>query len=71
MKKFYKNVIGVFLVLLALLIGFSRIYLRVHYTSDVVAGFCIGFAWMMLSIWVLERMKKKSDLEVSKEENQI
>lgn len=71
MKNIYKYIIGVVLVLFALLIGFSRVYLRVHYTSDVVAGFCIGLVWMLLSVWVLERMKKKSDFEVSKEENKL
>lgn len=27
-------------------IGFSRIYLRVHYASDVVAGFCFAYIWL-------------------------
>lgn len=67
MKNIYKYIIGIGLVSFALLIGFSRIYLRVHYTSDVVAGFCIGLAWMLLSVWVLERMKKKSGDEIVKE----
>ncbi len=67
MKNVYKYIIGIALISFALLIGFSRIYLRVHYTSDVVAGFCIGLAWMALSVWVLERMKKKSDAEITRE----
>jgi undecaprenyl-diphosphatase len=49
-----------FLVLLILTIGFSRIYLRVHYTSDVLAGFAAGFLWLVLSLWVLENMERYS-----------
>jgi undecaprenyl-diphosphatase len=30
---------------LILLVGFSRIYLHLHWTSDVAAGFVIGFFW--------------------------
>lgn len=28
------------------LVGISRIYLGVHYASDVVAGFCVSIAWV-------------------------
>lgn len=37
-------------VLLALLIGASRIYLGVHYPSDVLAGFCVGAFFLVLGI---------------------
>jgi undecaprenyl-diphosphatase len=33
------------LVVLVLLIGASRIYLQVHYLSDVIAGYVAGFVW--------------------------
>ena len=45
-KRFRRIIIGM-LLLLILAIGFSRIYLRVHYTTDVVAGFCMGFTWLI------------------------
>lgn len=45
------------LVLLILTIGLSRIYLRVHYASDVVGGFCAGTIWLILSVWVIRHIE--------------
>lgn len=35
-----------------ILVGVSRIYLGVHFASDVVAGFCMSFAWLTLYTWL-------------------
>jgi membrane-associated phospholipid phosphatase len=48
------------LILLILIIGFSRIYLRVHYASDVIAGYCIGFLWLVFAVWLLNKMEHYS-----------
>ncbi len=40
------------------LIGLSRIYLRVHYATDVLAGFCLGVMWLVLSLWILHRLER-------------
>ena len=45
---------------LIILIGFSRIYLRVHYASDVLAGFSVGTIWLIVSILVLNRLENYS-----------
>jgi membrane-associated phospholipid phosphatase len=63
LPKTYKYISAMLLILFSLLIGFSRVYLRVHYPSDVAGGFCIGFAWLLLAIYLMERLKKKTDVE--------
>ena len=46
-----------FLLLLILFIGFSRIYLRVHYFTDVVGGFCIGIIWLITVLVILHKIQ--------------
>jgi len=50
----WKWVFSILLVLFSIIIGISRIVLRYHYATDVLAGFCVGFAWVIFSLW-LER----------------
>jgi len=50
------KIIGVIvLFLFPLLIGFSRMYLAVHFFSDVVAGFCVGLIWLLVIILTFEK----------------
>jgi undecaprenyl-diphosphatase len=48
------------LVLLIILIGLSRIYLGVHYFSDIIGGYCIGFIWLIVCIRLIKRFLKQS-----------
>lgn len=50
-------------VLVTLLVGLSRIYLGVHWPSDVLAGWCAGFAWAMLCWLVARLLQHRGTLE--------
>jgi len=54
-----------FLTAFVIVIGFSRIYLRVHYATDVLAGFAAGFLWVIVGIWSLRRIERFSRKEIT------
>lgn len=59
MKSNIKILYTVLLSLLVFLIGLSRIYLGVHYASDVLAGYALSLAYLILFIQFF--YKKRSD----------
>ena len=63
-NRYLKWLLIVGLFLLIFLIGFSRVYLRVHYASDVIAGFAAGFIWVVLSLFMVNRMEKFSQRKI-------
>jgi undecaprenyl-diphosphatase len=49
-----KTMMTILIIILIFLIGFSRVYLRVHYASDVLGGFIIGSLWLLISLAVIK-----------------
>lgn len=50
-------------VLITLMVGVSRIYLGVHWPSDVLAGWCAGFAWAMLCWLVARQFFRRNEIQ--------
>jgi undecaprenyl-diphosphatase len=53
--KYMRSAIIFLGTLLILLIGFSRLYLGVHYLSDVLGGFLMGGLWLIVGITFREQ----------------
>lgn len=55
--KLVKYGIIAFLAMLIVSIGISRIYLGVHFPSDIAGGFIAGFIWVVFCILILNILK--------------
>jgi len=57
-----------------LAIGFSRIYLGVHFLTDVLGGYLVGFLWVLVSIGIMEFLalrKAKENSRLEREQTSI
>ncbi len=76
-NKWQKVSVIFMLVVIIFGIGLSRVYLRVHYASDVIAGFCFGMMSLLILLWLLRQIEKYNakivapDLNVTKPDNDL
>ena len=67
LAKYYCIAIAMFLTFL---VGSSRVFLGVHYPTDVIAGWLIGMTWALLC-WVVERtLERRAGLKQEKEQHE-
>lgn len=52
-------ILSLLLAFWIILIGFSRVYLNVHYASDVLAGWGAGLFWLIAAIFLLNRLQRR------------
>lgn len=57
---------GIPALILAVLIAFSRLYLYVHFPSDVVAGALLGVLFGVFGVWIINTVWKYAEKELKK-----
>lgn len=58
-RRFSKFLFILAIFLVPVLLGFSRLYLGVHYLSDVLAGYAIGDIWFLIGVYGLKFINRK------------
>jgi len=56
-------------VLLTVLVGVTRVYLGVHYPTDVIAGWIVGFFWASVCWLVAQRFEGATHIQAEKEKS--
>ncbi|RDW20498.1 phosphatase PAP2 family protein [Oceanobacillus chungangensis] len=54
-----RTILIVFNGLFIMMIGISRIYLGVHYPSDIIAGYCVSGFWLTIVIWSFQKYRDR------------
>lgn len=62
-NKKLKVYVLVVAIVLTLIVGFSRVYLGVHYPTDVLAGWLAGLVWALFGWLVARGLQRRGAVE--------
>jgi membrane-associated phospholipid phosphatase len=59
LKKSWKWMLSITAFFFASMIALSRVYLHLHFITDVIAGFCLSVIWLSLSFLIFKMIDRK------------
>lgn len=62
-KRILAYILSIFIFIYCGLIGLSRVYVGVHYISDVIGGWMIGFIWAFIVLLFYTKYNKKNTVK--------
>ena len=66
-RKRVRAIVWTLASVMFLLIGFSRIYLGVHHTTDVIAGFVAALIWILIIRFVEMQLRRRRKRRVEQD----
>ncbi len=64
-NKLFAYTSSIFIIMYSVMVGLSRIYLGVHYLSDVLAGWTFAAVWTLISVMIYMKISAKEEIQFS------